>query len=484
MVIKYVFGFVMLVGLQLTNGVKAQILYPESPHFSTFDWTQTLRLQILDKSHAFGDVLYDRGFSRVLTPLTKHEYELDMMNQEFDFGDQFKWDRGNKNGLRSRFSSYDKSRWAVFTELNVDSELNNHSKIGLNTYLQQNARANRALFEFSYKRKINEDHTLSIQQTVAEYKKDVDVTLSYQYKSKKAGLIRFDVTYQDYLNNIVNDVGNDPYFQSREEASTNLQEEVLSPNVLFLGRWLSNGENQLHWDLSFILQPPVKKEIFGESGDLFTIRTKESIYVMNGLFDVKKGPLTLGVFGYITYNNEDRAGFTDSTIVDYNSKQMNTKLGVIAKASLGKFTPLFRLSREFYTDKQNGNTGGVSVVNQEFDFYEKRWMLDAGLTYNINNSVSVTTRYQSQLRTTDEDVIRQLYSTGEIENMVRNWSQFYINDGQRLDNRVSLHVSLFLHQKIRVQIFGAFDLDADINRYNDRVQRFDKGGLKMVVTLD
>jgi hypothetical protein len=90
----------------------------------------------------------------------------------------------------------------------------------------------------------------------------------------------------------------------------------------------------------------------------------------------------------------------------------------------------------------------------------------------------------SQLRTTDEDEIRRLYDTGEIQNMVRNWSQFYITDGRRLDNRITLHVTLHLHHKFRLQIFGAFDLDADTNRFNDRVQRFDKGGAKMVVFIN
>lgn len=481
---KVLIWTLLLIGLQLISVVKAQILYPENRHFSTFDWTTNLRLQILDKSHAYGDLLYDRGFSRVLTPLTKHEYELDMMNQEFYPGDQYQWNQGELNGLRSRFSSYDKGRFAVFTELHVDTELSKNAVLGLNTYLQQHARANRALFEFAYKRKITENHSIYIQQTIAEYKKDVDATLSYRYRNVKFGHFRFDITYQDYLNNIVNDVGNDPYFQTREESSINLQEDVLSPNIMMLGRWMSSGTKPFHWDLSFIVQPKVEKEIFGEPRSTFSVKTKESIYVLNGLIDLNLGPLTIGLFGYKTINNERRNGFTDSTNVDYNTRQVNTKVGFIATGSWWKVTPLFRISREHYNDTQAGNNGGISVVDKEFNFEENRWMLDAGLLYRINDAISVMSRYQSQLRTTDEDEVRRLYDADVIENMVRNWSQFYINTGRRLDNRISLHIIMQLHSKVRFQLFGAFDLDADTNRYNDRIQRFDKGGAKMIIALD
>jgi hypothetical protein len=194
--------------------------------------------------------------------------------------------------------------------------------------------------------------------------------------------------------------------------------------------------------------------------------------------------LTIGAFGYKTFNKESRNGFTDSTIVDYRTRQLNTKVGFIAQGEWGRFRPLIRLSREYYKDSQTGNNGGISVVDEEFSFKEKRWMLDAGLMYRVNNIISLTSRYMSQLRTTDEDEIRRLYDTGEIQNMVRNWSQFYITDGRRLDNRITLHVTLHLHHKFRLQIFGAFDLDADTNRFNDRVQRFDKGGAKMVVFIN
>jgi hypothetical protein len=459
------------------------MLYPESRHFSTFDWTANLRLQILDKSHAYGDLLYDRGFSRVLTPDTKHEYELDMMDQEFYFGDQYEWYKGELSGLRSRFSSYDKRRWAVFTELHIDSDLTERSTLGLNTYLQQTARANRALFEFVYKRKITEHHSVFLQQTISEYKRDVDATLSYRYKDDTIGQLRFDVTYQDYLNNIVNDVGNDPYFETPEEASMNYQEEVLSPNTLFLGRWSSTGTKRFHWDMSFIVQPVVKKNIFNNSEDSFSVDTKEWLYVMNGFIDVNIRSITLGVFAYKTFNKEERRGIADQVPVNYSARQINTKFGVVAKGSFWKITPIFRLSREIYNDTQIGDNGGISVVDQEFDLKERRWMLDAGLIYRLNDHLSITSRYESQLRTTNEGLLA-LHNTDEIHNLVRNWGQFYIDTGRRLDNRISLHITMNLHEKLRLQVFGAFDLDADSNRYIERIQRFDKGGAKMIIALD
>jgi hypothetical protein len=295
--------------------------------------------------------------------------------------------------------------------------------------------------------------------------------------------MRFDLTYQDYLNNVVNQVGNDAYFQTPEEAAMNFQEQIKSPNTLFLGRWNSSGDNIFHWDLSFIAQPPVKKNIFNNAEDEFSVDTREWLYVLNGAVDVIMGPVTLGVFGYKTFNKEERNGIADQKPVDYTSKQNNYKVGLMAKGTAWKFTPLVRISREYYNDFQEGENGGISVVDQEFDLIERRWMLDAGFVYRMSPKISIATRYQSQLRTTNED-LNALQSSEEIHNLVRNWGQFYINTGRRLDNRVSLHINMHLHRKFKLQLFGAFDLDADTNRYTTRIQRFDKGGAKMVVALD
>ncbi|WP_157939408.1 hypothetical protein [Gracilimonas amylolytica] len=481
--LKVITGILLLTFCLLNGSIQAQILYQDTEHFSTFDWTQNLRFQILDKSHAYGTILYDRGFSRVLTPLTKHEYELDMMGQEYFFGDQFAWHKNGQQGLRSRFSSYDKGRWAVFTELHVDSELSDKSAIGLSTHLQQHGRAERALFEFTYKRKLSERQSLYFQHTVAEFKRDLDLTLSYRYQGGEMGDFRFDFTYQDYLNNVVNKVGNDAYFQTPEEAAMNFQEQIKSPNTLFLGRWNSPGDQRFHWDLSFIVQPPVKKNIFNNAEDEFSVDSREWLYVLNGVVDVNVGPVTVGVFGYKTFNNEERNGVADQNRVDYTAKQNNYKVGLVAKGKAWKWTPLLRISREYYNDFQSGENGGVSVVDQEFDLKERRWMLDAGLMYKVSPKLSIASRYQSQLRTTNED-LNALQASEEIHNLVRNWGQFYINTGRRVDNRVTLHINMHLHRKFKLQLFGAFDLDADTNRYVDRIQRFDKGGAKMVVVLD
>ncbi|HKK25863.1 MAG TPA: hypothetical protein VJ941_09560, partial [Gracilimonas sp.] len=169
--------------------------------------------------------------------------------------------------------------------------------------------------------------------------------------------------------------------------------------------------------------------------------------------------------------------------VNYTTKQINTKVGFISSTTWWRISPIFKISREYYNDTQIGENGGISIIDQEFNFKERRWMLDTGFGYKLSKSVFITFRYQSQLRTTNDDLLL-LHQSREIHNLVRNWGQFYVDTKRRLDNRVSLQITLQPHQKVRVQIFGAFDLDADTNRYTDRIQRFDKGGAKMIIALD
>ncbi len=444
-------------------------MFDNPRHASNYDWTQLQRLQLLDESHALGGFFYDRGFSRVLTPRIKREYELDMMNQEFNFGDQFAWQQ-NETGLRSRFGSYTKTTWAVFTELHSKVNLTENTDMFLHTYQQQDARADRALFEFEFRRRLGDDYSVAISHTVAEFKKDVDITATFHARELPFGDVRLSYTFQNYLNNIVNEAGNNA--NPLDPSTQILERTIESPNFLLMGRWTAPKEQWYNFDVSFIYQPIVASRNYDRTQDNYSFNQQNNLYLINGLVDFRIRSFVLGAYAYLDYDATKRSSDNSAFDGRYAAKQQSVKRGVFLYGSLWRFEPNFRLSFEDYSDRQYGNVFSISVIDRAFEYKEFRTLLDLGLGYRLNDFFRITGRYLSQKRDIEDSSVSAY--------LTRNWTnEWFIN--QDFDHRIALHVSAQFLDKVLFEAFGAYDLDADTHRFNSAAKRFDKGGAKIIV---
>jgi hypothetical protein len=459
----------LILSYSSTSQVLGQLMFDNPRHASNYDWTLLQRLQILDESHALGDFFYDRGFSRVITPRIKREYELDMMNQEFNFGDQFDWYQ-NDTGLRSRFGSYTKTTWAVLTELHTNANLTANSDLYLHTYQQQDARADRALFELEYRQKLSDNYAFSFSHTVAEFKKDVDITASFHAKDQPFGEVTFSYTFQNYLNNIVNEAGNNA--NPLNPNTRILEKNIESPNLLLMGRWTAPGKQWYNFDLSFIYQPIVRSRNYDRTVDDFSFDERNNLYLINALADVKIRSFVLGAFAYIDYDATNRSSANSAFNGSYKAKQQSVKRGFFAYGKVWKFEPTVRLSFEDYADRQYGDDFSISVIDRAFEYREFRTLLDLGLGYSILDNLRITGRYLSQRRDIEDNSVSAY--------LTQNWTgEWFIN--QDFDHRIALHVSTRVFDKLLFEAFGAYDLDADTHRFNSAAKRFDKGGAKLIV---
>ncbi len=447
----------------------SQYLYTKLPHASNIDWTFNHRLQIMDKSHAFGDSFYDRGFTRVYTRRGHREYELDMMNQEFSFGDQYAW---HKNGLgfRSRFASYKKATWAVYSELHSESKLTSRSRIGLHTYLQQHARANRALFEFEYKLNIGKKNSISLSNTISEYKKDMDFTVSYRRDLGPVGNVRLDYTFQDYYNNLVNTAGNN--LPPTGEENRKIEKEITTPSFFILGRWTAPKDKWYNWDLSFIYQPKIKYDVTDRIDEQFFFEETKNLYLINGLLSVRYSSFVGGVYGYMDYTATKRISKGVPFKGMYMAKQRSLKGGVFLYGKIWRFEPKLRISFENYYDRQYGDDFSISVIERAFDYQEPRRLIDIGLGYRISEKIHITARYM-QLNRYNQD-------KESVRFVVKHLPEIYMGNIFK-DNRIAFHITTKFHPKVRFEVFGAYDIDGDDHEYNPRVARFDKGGGKLIV---
>lgn len=451
--------------------VIAQAWKDSVSHASTYDWTYHNRLQILDRSHAFGDERYDRGVFRVLTPLVKREYELDLFAQEFSFMNVHRWHQKN-TGFRSRAGSFSKSRWAVFSEIRTVASLSEKSRFRITGYQQQDPRANRAFFEFEYQHDINENSTLGLSHTLSEFKKDLDLTASYHINTQSAGSFSLQLTFQDYLNNVVNEAGNDtePLNPSREQF------EIVNKRIpLFLmGRWHFNFNNWLNIDFSAGLQPETHSDNIERTADNFVFQEYEQIAFLNFSTNIRFFNSVFGFFAYSDRSYFKRSGSGNPIDGFYTAEQSISRFGLFYYGNYKWLKPSAKVSRDFYSDSQKGSDVSFSLVPEEFDYDESRWLLDAGLTFEpFSIPLFINTRYLL--------LSRDQIDIPESGLITRQWTdQFFFVITK--DHRISLSLGYQAHSRIYVELGGAYDLDKDVHNFDDvSPQTFDKGYGRLIV---
>jgi len=440
-------------------------------HASTYDWTYHNRLQILDRSHAFGDERYDRGAFRVLTPLVKREYELDVFTQEFSFMDVYHWHHRD-TGFRSRAGSFSKSRWAVFSEIRTIASLSERSRFRINGYQQQHPRANRALFEFEYQQDLSTNSSLGLSHTLSEFKKDLDVTVSYYIKTQSAGSFSLQLTFQDYLNNVVNEAGNDtePLNPSREQFET-VNKRI---PLFLLGRWQSVSSHWLNVDFSAGLQPETHSENVERTTANFKFDEFERIAFLNFSSNIQFFNSVFGLFAYADHSYLKRSGSGNPLDGFYTSKQSTRRFGFYFYGNYDWLKPSLKVSRDFYSDTQKGSDVSFSLVPEEFDYDESRWLLDAGLSIEpFSFPLFITSRYLL--------LSRDQIDIPESGLITRQWTdQFFFVITK--DHRISFSLGYQAHSRVFVELGGAYDLDKDVHNFDDvSPQTFDKGYGRLIV---
>lgn len=436
----------------------SQILnYKGIPHATTFAWSERNRIQILDRSHAFGDGFSDRGFAAAITPFTTHEYEMDLMTYEYKFTDSFIWQEQG-SGARSHFGSITKSRLSVFTDIYQEIELSNKSQFQIDAIIQEDARAKRAYFEFGYHLNLGENNRVALSHNFSEYKKDLDVTLSYGFEKPQFGRLGVGITAQNYMNNFVNGVGNTSSNRRRDIFEINYENTPL----FITTRYQSPVENFWYLDISSGIQPNVISTERSSNDASYFMDQEESLYYFNSSLSLKVWKLVLGGYFYADYNTLYRESAANPFDGNYTSTQQLIKAGFFGYGYFKWFSPHIVLSLQEYSDRQTGTDFSFSIIPEELDYTNSRVLLDVGSTLNLLDSkLNLMFKYLSYVRRTPNDqrlIIRQYLNSEEFT--------------YRFDNRFTFSIQSQPHEKIFFELGAGLDIDGD--KFGKR-RIFDKG---------
>ena len=116
------------------------------PFFTRVTASPQQRVQILDRSNAYGDRDFDRGVFRHITFDMDPEYELDMVSIPFSLAEDYQWFL-QPNGFRTRMGSVSKARFIYQSMVRNRVALGEAHAILIDGVMQQDFRADRAWLE-------------------------------------------------------------------------------------------------------------------------------------------------------------------------------------------------------------------------------------------------------------------------------------------------------------------------------------------------
>lgn len=345
----------------------AEALAPDgsSLHVSLAGWEHRHRRMVLDRRHAYGDLTYDRGVFRHITPDMDTEYPLDMATYRFDPLETTAWTQMD-SGLRLRVGSVVRAAWAFVTEVKHTAALAPNHSLRIDATLQQDGAAQRSLIEFSYDWNISGPHHAGVRHTISQYKPDFDASFYYQYGTGPTGRIRAEMTVLDpYHDLIFQTLGvdkKDENFVRSYEQQPYMGRVVLETPSRFPLR----AEVYAGW------QPGSELVVQSIADSKYRYRDQESFHYIGALLEYSNGPLTGGLVFQRDRSSLDRLGLRSGVTSNYQNAQRFQRGGAFLMGTWGPFLGEAWFFLEHYSDEQTGTDFGLSTISRPMDYSENR----------------------------------------------------------------------------------------------------------------
>ncbi len=168
-----------------------------------FGWEEWTKLMILDQSHNFGGLFYDRGLFRYTTHDMTKEHDLDLLTYEYTSLDHYDWYYSDDDGFRAYTGSMDLGKFLTQFELRNRRELTDRLNMNIRILRRYDMRADRALLWLGFDYRLRKNQTIGIRQTLTEQKADLDFTLFYRYGTLASGMIQLEAGVLDFGNNAI-----------------------------------------------------------------------------------------------------------------------------------------------------------------------------------------------------------------------------------------------------------------------------------------
>ena len=452
------------------------VAFDTAPRITLTQAFEEIRTHILDRRHArgglYGTEFYDRGAFRHITPYTTHEHTVDMLTYRFPFDQDFGW-WNTLNGLRMRVGSIYKEGFAFVTEAKYHVPFLESNALQTNLVLQQDGQADRAFLEIGYFLRLGKNHNLGFRQTATEAKVDLDFSLNYEFRQERFGAFQFEMTAQDYLNNMIkvfgveNNRGNGGDIESIERVYTRKP-------YLFSAFYASPMGRPLRLEWYGSIQPEREAHLENKFRETPYFSEKERIAFSGGMIEYSFPSFSLGGFFQSDYSSLKRKGLNPETKADYQSSQNFVRYGLFVIKRWQKISFNIWAFRDAYSDLQQGENFEISLIKAPLSFDER----------------SMGIRASSQIQPWAKGpflllsyigLVKELADEDERYKLVR-WTNRLLD--QKGNGRITVQLGTRLGDRGFFSWGFGYDLDGDLDRStleNLNARRFDKGFGQLVL---
>lgn len=345
-----------------------------APRVTLAEWAATRRLWVLDRSHSYGDLFYDRGVFRHITPLMDREYAIDLATYRFTPGQDYAWGQ-QQSGVRLRAGSITRNKWGIVTQMKHTADLGEDHTLRIDADLREDAQTQRALLEFRYDWMVASNHHVGLRHTFAQYKPDFDVSAFYQYGDFRSGRVRAEVTALDAYNDFLFDVlgvwsGEEEYERIYEQNPYLMQLTAVSPTQYSL-----RGELHVGW------QPTSELLVQSQLNEDERYRDRETSHYLGAMVAYDMEPITTGLVYQRDHSSLDRRGRRSAVSSNYRTEQQYERVGAFLTGGWRAFRGSAWFFLEDYEDQQTGTDFSLSTIDRPMDWRERRTNYQLRLYY-------------------------------------------------------------------------------------------------------
>jgi hypothetical protein len=352
-------------------------------------WVERRRVDLLDRSHAYGGwmdqrqeygfgtprgnldrtidpealELYDRGVFRHLTPNMDREYRLDLWAYRPTGGAAYRWNRA-PSGLQMYAGSIERTTGAVVTRLKQSIGADSDHRFTVRATLEQDATGRRALVDLGYRWRVGDGHAVGARHTFSEYKADLDATLFYDYRHASLGRARAAVTFQNLYNDFL-------YGTLGTSAGDELLVRRYDGQPLLLEARLQTPDRyRFRTELHAAFQPERTRLLTSKKSEDFRFRDDERVYYVAALAEYRFPYVTAGAFYRRDATRLRRRGSARSVTADYRAEQIASSTGVYLLANWWRLHGEAWGMYTAYSDHQRGSSFGLSTVDGPLNYHE------------------------------------------------------------------------------------------------------------------
>lgn len=439
-------------------------------------WAEDRRLLVLDRQHNIGGRLYDRGIFRHITPKMGREYAHELLVQRFP-SEAFDRRRQARNSLLVRVGSVRRDLLAFVSKIRSRIPLSADHAITFDAVLQQDGQATRPFLELEYTWQLDPRHSLGVQHTLSEYKRDLDVTARYEYSSPALGSAEVAFTFQNLYSDLLDQqLG---VFPGDREV---IRDYRRRPYFLSLS-YTSPEQYSLRGELFGGVQPISRAIYKSQTNPEYRYRDDRRFHFLGALLEYRYSSFSIGLFYKRDVSWLRREGRGKEVAGNYTSRQLFQRVGPFLKGRWGAFRGMVRGFVGFYKDEQVGENYSESLVPKKIDYHEGQWGVQGHLFYEFETGPFIGLEYASFLRRYDRGDNPARKDNGLV---FLNWTGQAWGLGPSNYGLVGQVGYEFSHGRI---VFGVgYDLDGDDN-FNDTyptkdldTSRFDGAMGRLILT--